>query len=64
MKDCLTLANGRLSEKQKNTYWKDGYLFPIDVANETQTKNWRNSLEKIEHDWLDNGLTLPLNTYK
>ncbi|MDB4248444.1 phytanoyl-CoA dioxygenase family protein [Amylibacter sp.] len=64
MKDCLTLANGRLSEKQKNTYWNDGYLFPIDAANETQTKNWRNSLEKIEHDWLDNGLTLPLNTYK
>ena len=64
MKDCLTLVNGRLTEEQKNAYWNDGYLFPIDVANGNQAQNWRNSLEKIEYDWLDNGLALPLNTYK
>ena len=64
MKDCLTLVNGHLTEQQKNAYWNDGYLFPINAANETQAKNWRNSLEKIECDWLDNGLALPLNTYK
>ena len=64
MKDCLTLPGGLLTEEQKEAYWNDGYLFPIKVANSSQSNNWRNSLEKIEQDWLDNGLKLPLNTYK
>ena len=64
MKDCLTLPGGLLTEEQKEAYWNDGYLFPINVANEAQSNNWRNSLEKIEQDWLHNGLKLPLNTYK
>ena len=64
MKDCLTLPGGLLTEDQKEAYWNDGYLFPINVANASQSNNWRNSLEKIEQDWLDNGLKLPLNTYK
>ena len=64
MKDCLTLPGGLLTEEQKEAYWNDGYLFPINVANALQSNNWRNSLEKIEQDWLDNGLKLPLNTYK
>ena len=54
----------RLTVEEKDAYWNDGYLFPIDVANEIQARKWRNSLEKIEYDWLDNGLALPLNTYK
>lgn len=64
MKDCLTLPGGLLTEEQKEAYWNDGYLFPINVADALQSNNWRNSLEKIEQDWLDNGLKLPLNTYK
>ena len=64
MKDCLTLPGGLLTAEQKEAYWNDGYLFPISVANASQSNNWRNSLEKIEQDWLDNGLKLPLNTYK
>lgn len=64
MKDCLTLRNGRLTEKQKDAYWNDGYLFPIVVADPSQAQLWRNALEQIERDWLDNGLPLPLNTYK
>ena len=64
MKDCLTLPGGLLTEEQKEAYWNDGYLFPINVANALQSNNWRNSLEKIEQDWLDNGLKFPLNTYK
>jgi len=58
------LPGGLLTEEQKEAYWNDGYLFPINVANALQSNNWRNSLEKIEQDWLDNGLKLPLNTYK
>ena len=64
MKNCLSLPGGFLTEEQKEAYWNDGYLFPINVANASQSNHWRNSLEKIEQDWLDNGLKLPLNTYK
>lgn len=64
MKDCLALENGRLTQQQQTAYWNDGYLFPISVADASQTQSWRTALEKIEHDWLDNGLPLPLNTYK
>ena len=64
MKDCIVLSNGRLTEKQRGAYWNDGYLFPIEVAAASQVKTWRSALEQIERDWLDNGLPLPLNTYK
>jgi len=29
-----------------------------------QCKAWRDELETIESDWLDNGLSRPLNVYK
>ena len=58
------LMKSRLTVEEKDAYWNDGYLFPIDVANEIQARKWRNYLEKIEYDWLDNRLALPLNTYK
>lgn len=64
MKDCLTLQNGHLTSQHKDAYWDDGYLFPIKVANALQALKWRQDLEQIEHDWLDNGLPLALNTYK
>jgi hypothetical protein len=64
MKQCLALSGGRLTDEQQKAYWNDGYLFPIEVADLSQAKRWRSALEKIEHVWLDNGLKLPLNTYK
>ena len=64
MKDCIALLNGHLTKKQKEAFWNDGYLFPIEVAAPSQAQLWRSALEQIEHNWLDNGLTLPLNTYK
>lgn len=45
-------------------YWNDGYLFPIPVADTVQTAKWRTEIEAVETNWLDNGLPLPLNTYK
>ena len=45
-------------------YWRDGYQFPIKVVDEAQVTNWRSTLEALEAKWLDNGLPLPLNTYK
>ncbi len=64
MLDGLNLENGHLTQSQKDAYWDDGYLFPIKVADTTQAAQWRSDLQTIEANWLDNGLPLPLNTYK
>ncbi len=64
MKDCIILQEGHLTKMQRNAYWNDGYLFPIKVADASQAQQWRAALEEIEREWLDNGLPLPLNTYK
>ena len=53
-----------LKVEQKQQYWDDGYLFPIPAISFEQSKAWRNELETIETDWLDNGLSRPLNVYK
>jgi hypothetical protein len=36
------LMKSRLTVEEKDAYWNDGYLFPIDVANEIQARKWRN----------------------
>lgn len=64
MLDGLNLENGHLTQSQRDAYWNDGYLFPINVADTAQAAKWRSDLQQIEADWLDNGLPLPLNTYK
>lgn len=64
MKDSLAVSGGCLTETQTAAYWTDGYLFPIQVATPSQAKTWRRALEQVERDWRDNGLPLPLNTYK
>jgi hypothetical protein len=64
MLDGLNLQNGHLTQSQKDAYWDDGYLFPIQVADAAQAAKWRSELQTIETEWLDNGLPLPLNTYK
>ncbi len=61
---CVPLIDGRLSEVEKARYWEDGYLFPIQAIPPEKARAWRSELEAIEHDWLDAGLPLPLNTYK
>jgi len=53
-----------LSQSQIDQYWADGYLFPLRVMSEEDAASLRSSLEEIEKEWLDNGLPLPLNTYK
>jgi hypothetical protein len=56
--------SNHLSEPQKQRYWDDGYLFPIPAISAAQSKAWRDELEGIERDWLDNGLPRPLAVYK
>jgi ectoine hydroxylase-related dioxygenase (phytanoyl-CoA dioxygenase family) len=60
----LALENGALSQDQIDAYWNDGFLFPIPVIPAEEAKALRAELEAIEDKWLDNGLPLPLNTYK
>ena len=64
MLDCMTLNNGKLTKGQQDQYWQDGYLFPLQAISSAQAKIWRTELQALETKWLDNGLPLPLNTYK
>ena len=60
----IVLENGRLNETDRNRYWEDGYLFPVPVLPNDEAQALRSELEALEAEWLDNGLPLPLNTYK
>jgi ectoine hydroxylase-related dioxygenase (phytanoyl-CoA dioxygenase family) len=54
----------RLTQDQIDAYWEDGYLFPLDALPASDAAALRGELEELEATWLDNGLPLPLNTYK
>ena len=60
----LPLTNATLTAAQRQKYWDDGYLFPLQVMPATEAQALRAELETIERDWLDADLPLPLNTYK
>ncbi len=64
MQQSLPLTNGRLSAAQQQQYWDDGFLFPLPALSLDETLQYRQEIETIERDWLDNGLPLPLNSYK
>jgi hypothetical protein len=64
MLDSNSLNDGKLTKEQQDQYWEDGYLFPMQAVGAEQAKKWRTELEALEAKWLDNGLPLPLNTYK
>ncbi len=53
-----------LTQAQSAQYWKDGYLFPLDILPPEDVKAARAELEQIENDWQAADLPLPLNTYK
>ncbi|MCV6595200.1 MAG: phytanoyl-CoA dioxygenase family protein [Silicimonas sp.] len=60
----VTLEAGRLSAVDQARYWEDGFLHPIPVLEAGEVAGARKALEEMERDWLDNGLSLSLNTYK
>ncbi|MFK7745485.1 MAG: phytanoyl-CoA dioxygenase family protein [Roseobacter sp.] len=64
MPNALPLHNGTLTKAQQAQYWEDGYIFPLQVMPPEDAKNLRAELEDLERTWLDNGLPLPLSTYK
>lgn len=53
-----------LSDTQTAQYWRDGYLFPLDALTPAEAGAARAELERLEDQWRDSYLPLPLNTYK
>ncbi|NNK77606.1 MAG: phytanoyl-CoA dioxygenase family protein [Litoreibacter sp.] len=64
MLDTRPLANGSLAPSDRQSYWEDGFLFPLPALDPATARACRAELEQIEADWLDAGLPQPLNTYK
>jgi len=58
------LTDGHLSRAQVAQYREEGFLFPIQAMSAEDAQSLRTEFEQMEQDWLDNGLPLPLNTYK
>lgn len=52
-----------LSKEQIESYWQDGYLFPLPALSPVQAANFRNQLESIEADSLHQQLNRPLKEY-
>ncbi len=53
-----------LTQEQSDKYWEDGFLFPLTIFSKEEVAERRAELERIEREWLDADLPLPLNTYK
>ncbi len=53
-----------LKSDQVDAYWRDGYLFPIQVMSEQEAGACRKDLEDMEAQWLNADLPKPLNLYK
>ena len=64
MQPSLPLEKGHLTQDLQDQYWRDGFLFPLPSVPAEQALKWRAELEALEAEWLDNGLPLPLSTYK
>lgn len=64
MPDTIPLSQGRLAADQVARYREEGYLHPIDIMPPDEAAGLRAELEALEAEWFDNGLPLPLNTYK
>ena len=60
----LALFDGHLTSAQTDQYWRDGYLFPLDIFSRDEAACYRAELEAIERDWLEADLPQPLGTYK
>jgi len=55
---------GHVTAEQAASYREHGYLYPIRAMTEDNAADFRARVEALEAEWLDNGLPLPLNTYK
>ncbi len=64
MPEGIKPAGKRLGRKQTDSYWRDGFLSPVDLMDADETAKWRRSLETIERDYSQADLPRTVNTYK
>ncbi|MBD3678739.1 MAG: phytanoyl-CoA dioxygenase family protein [Rhodobacteraceae bacterium] len=64
MPEPITLDQGKLTTAQSEQYWRDGFLFPLQVFSEDEAASLRAELEAIEREWLEADLPHPLLLYK
>ncbi|WP_171173605.1 phytanoyl-CoA dioxygenase family protein [Ruegeria sp. HKCCD8929] len=60
----LPLENGHLSDAQIAQYWEDGFLYPFQILPPSEAADLRAELERIEANWRETDLPLPLSMYK
>ena len=54
----------KLTEQQVAQYWRDGYLFPLDLMSRQEAQIWRQKLEQMEQDYREVKMPRTVNTYK
>jgi len=64
MPDPIALNQGKLTAAQTEQYWRDGFLFPLQVFSQAEAAGLRDELEQIERDWREADLPHPLLQYK
>ncbi len=60
----IALNKGGLTEDQVDQYWRDGFIFPIEIFPVGEAADFRAELEQIENDWREADLPHPLLQYK
>ena len=58
------LHTKKLTEQQVAQYWRDGYLFPLDLMSRQEAQIWRQKLEQMEQDYREVKMPRTVNTYK
>lgn len=58
-----TVISGSLSDDQVAAYRRDGFLFPIRVADAETAADWRNEIEAVQSRWGDDVLARPFVDY-
>lgn len=55
---------GSLSDAQVDAYWRDGFLFPLDLMHEAEAQTWRGKFDQFEHRYRgDSALRQPFDNY-
>ena len=58
------LHTKKLTEQQVAQYWRDGYIFPLDLMSRQEAQIWRQKLEQMEQDYREVKMPRTVNTYK
>ncbi len=64
MPEGLHSSSKKLNDQQIAQYWRDGFLFPIDLMQPQEAASWRAQIEQMEQDYKDVKMPRTVNTYK